>query len=455
MIPYWVALILLVQHRDAAVPQKQLAALVAQIRRLAASEPVVFGIDTRLLTAEVLTSKYPKIAKDLLRDSASAAGGIATPAEQDRIRVRIVDRMAPLDLEEAERLIGSIHRGGDQDYVAQAYDELVTFLARNHRDARNMISKGLQAGGFRSASAAKTLEDSLAADPSGATALFAEILGAFPAQSPGERDVYYLLECTKKIAGLNRALAVEAIDKALGAANSEKLQISAGEKEKDEKALRQKLLREIAAILGSIDPDLLRRYKSEHQELDASMAAVDSPQPEESQKHDMDLPDLSALPYSEALSQARKQEDPGVRAALLIDISRREGISSDQRAAVASEALASASAMPISNSRLLILAMISRDFARNNEPANAAFAAELLSEAYSKACACEQATCDGDGETFDCLEMVEDFAKYLDEFKITPESMNLNNISLEARLLILKLYPLLGQKAPSQWLSGN
>ena len=41
------------------------------------------------------------------------------------------------------------------------------------------------------------------------------------------------------------------------------------------------------------------------------------------------------------------------------------------------------------------------------------------------------------------------------EFKITPESMELNNISLEVRLLILKLYPLLGLKTPSLWFIGN
>jgi hypothetical protein len=34
---------------------------------------------------------------------------------------------------------------------------------------------------------------------------------------------------------------------------------------------------------------------------------------------------------------------------------------------------------------------------------------------------------------------VEDFAEYLDEFKISPESMGVDNISIEARLLILRL----------------
>src|SRR5579863_1202854 len=97
---------------------KQVTSLVAQIRRLAASEPVVYGIDTRLKAADALTGKYPKVAKELLRDAQAALGGVTAPAEQDGLRVGIVKRMAPLDLGEAERLIGSIRRGGDDDYVA-------------------------------------------------------------------------------------------------------------------------------------------------------------------------------------------------------------------------------------------------------------------------------------------------------------------------------------------------
>jgi len=428
--PHWFALLLLAQQPPASVQQKQVAALVGQIRRLAASEPVVFGVDTRIRTAEVLTKKYPKIAKDLLRDASAAAGGITAAAEQDEMRVRIVEGMAPLDFEEAEHLIGSIHRGGDEDYVAEAYDKLVQFVARTHGNPREMISRGLAAGGFRSGSAAKQLEK-----PSDAQELFAEILSAFP-PSPHDEDIAYLLARTKQIIGVNRALAIEAINKALSAAKS------------------QKLLRDIGAILGSIDPELLKRYQSENEAFASAMAAPEPP-PAAEEKQELNTPDLSGLSYSEALSQARKLDDPGARADALIEIYRRDNITSQQRDTVASEALAAVSAMPLSNSKLLGLAMISRDFARNNEPANAAFAAQALSETYSKACDCGGATCVKSKEPFDCLQLVEDFAKYLDEFKISPESMNLDNISLEARLLLLKLYPLLGMKTPSLWLSDN
>ena len=111
--------------------------------------------------------------------------------------------------------------------------------------------------------------------------------------------------------------------------------------------------------------------------------------------------------------------------------------------------------MPITNDRLTVMAMISRDFARLNELANAAFAAQLLSETFSKACDCEHVTCDRSGEKFDCLDLLNLFAEYLEEFKISAESMSLNNISLEARLLIFKLYPLLGLKTPGFFSLGN
>src|SRR5580658_422231 len=393
MVPYLLAGLFLAQQSEPTKEQYQVASLVAQIRRLAASEPVVYGIDSRLRAADVLTGKYPKPAKDLLRDAQAALSGVTLPAEQDHLRVAIVQRMAPLDLDEAERLIASIRRGGDEDYVADAYDELVEFLARTHGDTREMISKGLQAGGFRSGSAAQILALSRDANPAAAVEMFSEILGAFPAQSPGEKDVYYLLECTKQVAGLNRPLAVQAIDRALSAATSEKLDVG--------KTERRKMLREIASLLRSIDPELLERYKSERAELAEAMVGEDPPKQEEPQKEDVHVPDLSDMSYSDALTFARTLKDPAERTVALIDIYRRETITDQQRASVASEALTSATTMPITNDRLTVMAMISRDFARLNQLANAAFAAQLLSETFSKACDCEHITCFRSSEKFD------------------------------------------------------
>ena len=240
MVPYLLAGLLLAQPTE----QKQITALVAQIRRLAASEPVVYGIDTRLRAAEVLTAKYPKVAKDLLRDAQAALSGVTLPAEQDSCASDIVQRMAPLDLEEAERLIASIRRGGDEDYVAEAYDKLVEFLARTSRQH----SRNDQRGVCRRAASApaaqrrnwKTRRQRIRRRPWRCSLRF---WVRFRRNRPDEKDVYYLLDCTKQIAGVNRPLAVEAIDQALSAAISEKLRDHEG-------PARRKMLREIASLLA-------------------------------------------------------------------------------------------------------------------------------------------------------------------------------------------------------------
>jgi hypothetical protein len=152
---------------------------------------------------------------------------------------------------------------------------------------------------------------------------------------------------------------------------------------------------------------------------------------------------LSGFTYSEALARARKLDNLLARTGALIDISRREELTAQQRTSVSSEALSTAGKLPLSGDRLFAMAMISRDFARRNDLANAGFAAQLLSETYAKVCECHAANCKHGDEDFDCMQDVEDFAEYLEEFKIPAEAMSLDNISLQARLLVLKLHALL------------
>ncbi|MDP8980350.1 MAG: hypothetical protein M3O35_07150 [Acidobacteriota bacterium] len=427
------AFLFLFQPPEASAQDKQVAVLAAQIRRLAVSEPVVFGIDTRMKAAEVLTSKYPKLAGEFLREGRAAMSGVSDPDDQDALRVRMAELLAPLDLDEAERVIRSIRRGRDEDFVAHAYDKLCTFLGPHPAQVRRMITKGLSAGAFRMESAAGLLASLKTVDPDAAVELFSEILAAFPAESAGEDDVYFLLKRAGEIAGVSRALAIEAIDKALNAAGSDIPRIKS--------EARRKMRREVATLLGSIDPELLIRYQSERKDLE--FTRTPDPKPEEDKKPDDSVPDLSKLPYAEALSQARALENLTPRAVALIELSRREELTAQQRASLASEALAVAGKLPFSQERLYALAMLSRDFARRDEPALASLAAQMLSETFTKACDCPTAICRHSGVDFECLELVEAFAQYLDEFKITQESMSLQNISLEARMLVLKLNRLL------------
>jgi len=94
----------------------------------------------------------------------------------------------------------------------------------------------------------------------------------------------------------------------------------------------------------------------------------------------------------------------------------------------------------------MALSMLSRDFAKRHELANASLAAQMLSESFSKACDCGGAVCKLNGEEFECVSLVNDYAEYLDELNFTQESLGLNNISLEARLLILKLQKMVKAK---------
>jgi hypothetical protein len=431
------------QQQEPSAEQKQVNVLIAQIRRLAASEPAIYGIDTRLRTAEAVAGKYPKLARELLHDGEAELSGVNSQDERDQMRVRIVHAFAPLDLEEAERLAKSFQRGVDQDYRAQAYDQIYVCFEQRPVQAREIVSKGFAAGAFRMIGASRLLEDQVKKSPESATALFSEILGAFPIESPSSEDVLYLLQQTRNIAVVNHALAIEAIDKGLSAATAETLRIpSSDDKEQTPQATREKMFREIVALLGSIDPALLKQYKDAHKELDLPVLSEKGDKPKEEKKDDEDV-DLGPLPYPEALARARKLENSIFRTVALINISRREELTAQQRASVATEALSAAEKMPLSDGRLIGLAMISRDFARRGELANAGLAAQMLLETHNKVCACAAATCQYDGEKFDCMQNVEDFAEYLDEFKISADALSLDNISLQARMLVLKLRALL------------
>jgi hypothetical protein len=439
-VPLLVLLFLwLAQQQTQQTPEpntqgKQVNDLIGQIRRLVGSEPVVFGIDTRLRTAAVLPPRYSQVARDLLRDAQAARSGVADPGERDMLGVRLARAWAPIDVDEAERVIASLPRGAAHDYVAEGYDQLYLFLTPRPAAARSLVSKGLRSGALRLVSVSKLIEDSSQKDHDAASALFSELLAAFPRPYFPE-DILYLLDQAKPIAKFNRRLAVEAIDRALSAAASQAVH-------DQPKRVQEKLFRQITALLSSIDPEVLQRYKEDWPELGLPPLSEPEPKPQE-EKNGTNLPDISGLSYFEALAQVRQTQSPTDRIEKFIELSRREDLTPEQRDSVASEALSATIELPLSDDRLTGLAMLSRDFARRNELAKAGLASHMLSETFSKACQCGGAKCHLAGQDFDCLQNVQDFAEYLDEFKVSPESMGLHNISLEARLLILKLAALL------------
>ena len=443
----WLGLIplLLFQRTVAVDPRvpdkaKQAQNLIAQIQRLAASEPGAYGIDTRLLLVDAVHLKYPAVAKDMLRDSVGALSGVKDPARQNGLRVRIVERLAPFDLTEAEELARTLARVNGEDYPGTAYDSLCAFLEGHREEQRRMLTRGLAAGAFRMQHAVGELKHEIDSGSSSAQALFSEILSAFPASAPAEEDVFLLIDLAGDIRPVSQPLTLQAIDKALDAATSEKLQLKIDPDDKSRKP-RQEMLARISKLIGSMDPEVAQRYRERLQELHDEMPAQS---PKTSELSGMGLggkPDDA--PYADALESARKQDDLSRRVEALIDLSRREDITPQQRASVASEAVSAALKLPIGGDRLVALAMLSRDFARRNELESAAQAAQYLSDSYGKVCDCPDGYCEHNHEPFDCIDLVESFAEYLDEFKISSEAMALNNISLQSRLLVLKLKELL------------
>ena len=428
MNPAAVVLLLLAQQpASTAAPepspkQKQIETTIGQIRRLAASEPVAFGIDTRLRAANVLPPSYSKVVSELLRDDESELAGVGDRDEQSALRARIAAAWGRFDLEEAERVIKPLHRTAQHDYPAEAYDQLYLQFDQQTDRARAVVADGLRAGAFRMIAASRLLEGFAAKDRAAAAALFAAMMQAFPvAYLPA--DVTYLLDQTKFITAINRDLAGEAVKIALGAVRSEK---------SDDPQWIQ-----VAALLQPFDPALLERLRQEH--------SIDPPTPKTPGQDQRTL-DITGLSYSDALTEARAIESLNDRVEKLIELSRREDLTADQRTSVASEALHLLGEAPITSDRLVGIAMIARDFARRNEGSMAGLAAQMLAERYSKACDCGNAKCNLGQEQFDCLASVQDFAEYLDEFKVTPESMGLSNISLDARLLVFRLKTLLGSR---------
>ena len=394
--------------------------LIKQIDRLAASEPAPYGIDTRIRTAEVLTTRYPRIARQELRDAEAELPGVLDADYGNILRVQIVGHLAPLDFAEAERVAKTIGPERKNDRLAQAYDQLCDKAGTRNRV--ELMIRALDAGAFRLNTVTKDVA------PDEAQRLFGAFVTAFPGDAADPADIDYLLDRTAQFIRVDRQLALAAIQKAVSAAREQP--------EERRGALRMRaadLLRE----LGGEVPEDLRELLAE--------PGAKPPKEKPAAKPD-DARDFSKMPYAEALEQALKIEDPTDRAGQLIELSRREDLTPKQQGRVALDALSAANQMSLSEERLWAFSMLSRDFAKRSDLANAALAAQMLSETYGKVCGCGGPLCEVNGNRFECVTLVNDYAEYLSELNFTQESLGLNNISLEARLLVVKLYNALNAK---------
>ena len=364
--------------------------VIDAVMRLAASEPVEYSVDTRLRLADAIAEKYPSRAKRQLRDAEASLSGIQDVAVQNAWRVRLVGALARVDFDEAERLAKSISPDRKKDPLAEAYDLLYASLRGRDRD--EFIIEAIRAGAFRLQCASQRLAELKVSNPQRAAALLAAMLHSFP-DSPDQRDIEYLEERGKEMEAVASEISMAALKKA-------------------------------SAARADLAKDQTLAPKPEKMVDDADNA-----------------PDLSKLPFADAAERAPKLAKAAARASALIELSRREDITRQQQARLAADALSAVGQMKPGVDRLMGLAMLSRDFAKRQEPASAALAAQMLNETFTNVCQCGP-DCDAGNDPdpeIDCVSLVNDFAEYLDEMNFTQESFGLNNISLEARLLILKL----------------
>ena len=396
-------------------PAAQIEALLAHIDRLAAAEPIIYGIDTRLRAADVLVARYPALTTRELRDAEASLSGVADADYANVLRVRMIATLAPFDFSEAQRIAKSIEPERTHDRLAEAYTRLLERSAP--RDRLDVLLGAYRIGAFR------VLYDSKQFGGDQKLQIFAATIDAFPSTAPNVQDISYLLDRAHDYLMLNRELTLAAIGKAVSAAETQPKSTRAAVRFRAAETLR---------ALGTTIPEAYEALLDEPpppKETQGGKKEEDAP----------DLPDLSNVPYSEALERSLQLDMPEMRAASLIELSRREDLTPKQQARVASEALTAVGEMPLQEIKLWGYSMLSRDFAQRQDFANAALAAQLLNETYGKACSCGGPVCEVHGDHLQCIDLIDDYAEYLDEFNFAQESLGLNNISLEARLLIAKL----------------
>ncbi len=439
---------------------KQVEASLARIEGCTAIEPPIFAIDTQLLTARVLTRKYPKLARQWMDRAADSTNGLSDSASVGAFRVRAVEQWSALDFDEAIHVARGIT---DRERRGEAFDN----LAQHHPNKRReMVETGLSTGAFPIAGAQQVLESLMKKDPGRAQGLFATLMGAFPSRDASENDVDALFAAIESAKTMPMPLVVQAIEKILHAVTAEGFRPNAGgkaakfqvgQREVDVPGFREEALLRVAAYLHALDPDLYEQNRNYFERWSEALSTVGNPSDIKKVSHtDWNGNSLFGswggvgsspdLPIGEAIDKARAYPAVVDRVSALLDISEREDIPPQRQSSIAAEALELAPKLPDLTSRLLVLSSLAKDFSGRGDSAMAISAARLLADAFVERCHCADAGCDSLNGREECADMVGMFAQYLDENHIKPETLDLDNASLNARLAVIGLAKLLGEK---------
>ena len=159
---------------------------------------------------------------------------------------------------------------------------------------------------------------------------------------------------------------------------------------------------------------------------------------------DTSLVDLAQPVYGEtieaALERVRRREDGDAsRALALVDIAMRRDATPGQRARIAGEAIDEAEREPILYSRLWVYEGLLPYLWQHGDRALAIKAGQAMAGTVARFCKCQDQACGSLPERSECLTAHQRVAEDLYNFEIAPEDLGLGDVSLRARVLVLKL----------------
>jgi uncharacterized protein YecT (DUF1311 family) len=409
-------------------------ALVRAVESLAAAEPLISAVDTRLEAARHWSSRYPSAARELLRNAQTAWAAMRDEMAAGWLGCRLVEAMLVVRPEDAETFaLGLPVRGSKtagNDFKGQAFERIVThWLNRDRKRTISAIRSGLRSGALRNRYAGAVILQLTRDEPAEARALYAELLAAFGRAAEIDwRDVQFLLECTRGMVGVDNVQTMQGVDAMLRAierpsfnsatarSKRDQWQAFAGRPGKDQVLLedgREVALVQIAGLLSSIGPAAMRQYEGRLHGLRAELRPAEaapalnvdvravSPMAAEEIATAIDEmlkgPDRRVEGGAQApLGVVRSHPDGVVRTWSLIDLAGNSGVGTREGLSLLTEAEREATGLQSRSERIAALrALLLVSTKVPESEALRAGVAGALSVETAAFCRCEEDSCPG------------------------------------------------------------
>ncbi|MDX2151554.1 MAG: hypothetical protein SFV54_12525 [Bryobacteraceae bacterium] len=402
--------------------------LLDDLERLAPAEAPVFGIDTRLRTAEIVLAKDALRARRLIDDSLAAIPVLThqpTRAYFEQRAVRLLLRLDPV----AARTLATLQPSGE------TWDHLLRESLKASPEAAAAVAmEGLRLGAWPMDGLGELLDKTL--DEATSQSLCLQIAGAFPDQ-PDIEGAEAMVNLLPRLLKRHRPAAEDAVQRLLAAAESRRFPKSFPSPDwwRLEHGSRSRPLEPREMVLYRLVSTLRREAPDFFKANPGRLARWAERLPEGTLKHGRD----------EGSGEEQKAVEEKVEK--MIERSREKDLPAPMRSAIASEALELTRRLKPGDDRLVAQAMLTRDAYLAGDEQRASRAARMLQETFSAVCRCDGPSCDSLEGREACAEMIEAFAEYLDEHRIQPEFLHIDHPSLQPRLLLLELKRAVGEGA--------